>query len=246
MASGGLYLGKVSLTGDVGTPFPVDIAAQSFATLAVADAVLDGCVADSKVAVADAVLDGCVVDGKVAVADAVLDGCVADGKVAVADAVLDGCVVDSKVAVADAVLDGCVVDSKVQVEVVNAPSVSASITDGKTGYNNGSIAFTTGVLSEAIINSSAYKQISFFGSIDQTDMNWGSITDGTTVNLYIHYSQDGTNFYRSSLGAIQFTKVASPAAYQYDFSRDWATAAPYIGFMTDASFSVFFNYELSA
>jgi len=173
------------------------------------------------------------------------------------------------VPVSNAVLDGCVASNQVAVDVkatVPIP-IQGAIAGGflnltassqgsytmldvstlikNTGYVNQATAFLANVINENVFNigSIGMKQVSLFGRV----VDWNLVPVGTTANLYIFYSIDaGSGIYRTSLGAIQFTKVASPTTYEYDFSRDWATGAKILYLMCDQTIDIDVAYSFSS
>ena len=115
-----------------------------------------------------------------------------------------------------------------------------------SGYVNEALPFV-----ENVIKLDAYiqlgevnkKQICLFGKI----ASWGSVADGQTANLYIFYgNNDGSLIYQSSLGPIQFTKVASPSLYEYDFSRDWCSSVSRVYLMCDKTVDLDIGYSVSS
>ena len=94
-------------------------------------------------------------------------------------------------------------------------------TTGKAGVISAECAF--GML----------KQVSIFGNVS-------ALQDGTTpLNIYIAYSDDGYEFFTSSLGAINITTAG-------DFSRDFTTGAQYIGIYFDTLATVKIYYNIIA
>ena len=170
----------------------------------------------------------------------------------VVDAILEACVSNNVLSVdlatqslgtltvQDTTLDGCVSNGQVAVSIAD----NLTTLNFGTGYINLATPFTANVISGNVINvlQVGTKQTCLFGRV----VNWQSVADDTTANLYIMYSMDGTTFYRSSLGAIQFLKVASPSYYQYDFSRDWTTGIKYIGLMCDQTIDIDIGYATSS
>ena len=77
------------------------------------------------------------------------------------------------------------------------------------------------------------KQVSIFGTVS-------ALQDGTTpLNIYIAYSDDSYEWFTSSLGAIN---IITPG----DFSRDFTTAAQYIGIYFDTLATVKIYYNIIA
>ena len=74
------------------------------------------------------------------------------------------------------------------------------------------------------------KQISVFGQAT-------TLTDGGTTpcNITIRYSLDGATWYDSSLGVINLTTEGQ------QFSRDWVSAAKWVGFKCDTAATIIFN-----
>ena len=74
-----------------------------------------------------------------------------------------------------------------------------------------------------------------------------------TAKIYIWYSVDGVKWFLSRLGSIDFTGTAAMAGTgstgamnpPIQFSRDWETAAKYVGFTFDSAFSGIIMYSLS-
>jgi hypothetical protein len=70
--------------------------------------------------------------------------------------------------------------------------------------------------------------------------NVSALAGGTTpLNITICYSTDNFTWYESSLGAINFTAPG-------DFSRDFETAARFVGFYFDTAATAEIYYNLSA
>ena len=74
------------------------------------------------------------------------------------------------------------------------------------------------------------KQICVFGQA--TTLTGGGTTP---CNITIRYSLDGTTFFDSSLGVISLTTEGQ------QFSRDWVSAAKWVGFKCDTAATVIFN-----
>ena len=171
--------------------------------------------------------------------------------------------------VSDTALDACIVSDQVAVNVkaTVATPIQAIVSDApenltatplgiyrmldvstlikNTGWVNSSTQFVANVINENVLNigSVGMKQVSLFGRV----VDWKSVADGTVANLYIFYSFDGgSGIFRTSLGPISFTKVASPSTYEYDFSRDWATGVKILYLMCDQTIDIDVGYSLSS
>ena len=110
----------------------------------------------------------------------------------------------------------------------------------QSGYSKQNNIMQTGVftaLSKAQsislqVGAQYCKKVCLFGNV--------SALDGSTpLNITITYSNDGSTFYNSSLGVINFTTPG-------DFSRDWETNAPYIGIYADSAATADVYYSISA
>jgi hypothetical protein len=179
--------------------------------------------------------------------------------------------VGDTIPVSDAVLDACIntttnrvavnveatVPTPIQAIISDAPVNLTASTQGvytmldvstlikNTGLVNQATQFVANVINDFVYNigSIGMKQVSLFGKV----VDWKAVADGTTANLYIFYSIDaGTGIYRTSLGPISFTKVASPTTYEYDFSRDWATGVKILYLMCDQTIDIDIGYSFSS
>ena len=127
-----------------------------------------------------------------------------------------------------------------------AVSLDVSSLNKVSGYVNEALLFTANeIRTDAYISlgSVSKKQICLFGTVS----SWEDVSNGETANLYIFYSNnDGSLIYQTSLGAISFTKVASPTTYQYNFSRDWCSSASRVYLMCDKTISIDLGYSVSS
>lgn len=171
----------------------------------------------------------------------------------VSDAALDACIVSDQVAVNVKTM----VPTPIQAIVEDAPENLTATAQGtyrmldvstlikNTGFVNSSTEFVANVINDNVFNvgSIGLKQVSLFGRV----VDWKSVADGTVANLYIFYSIDGgSGIFRTSLGPISFTKVASPSTYEYDFSRDWTTGVKILYLMCDQTIDIDVGYSFSS
>ena len=224
MASSGLYLGKVDFLQG-GSNLPVNINSGAGVALTETMGALNVNVSNP-------------VGSEIPVSDTVLDACITEDKVAVNVEVI--------------------VPIQIQASVDTTPTnLSASVQGSYTSLDVSSLVKVSGFVNEAlpfiadVIKTDAYislgvvnkKQICLFGKV----VDWKAYTDGTVANLYIFYANaDGSLIYQSSLGAIAFTKVASPSTYQYDFSRDWCSSVSRVYLMCDKTIDIDIGYSVSS
>ena len=220
MASGGLYLGSVSLKGGVGSNIPVNINASNGDALTNTMGALNVSVSNpvgSEVPVSDTVLDACVADNQVGV----------NVKTTVSvpiQAYVDGTPTD---------LNGLLINGDYCLR-----TFQSALGQQNAIWCNGAFTASTGgglgkayPLASISVGYTGLKQVSLFGNVSALD-------GANPLNLTIVYSQDNSTWVDSSLGAINFTSVG-------DFSRDWTTSAPYISIYADTPATATIWYGVS-
>ena len=217
MASGGLFLGSVSLTNNPASNLNTNIHASNGNSITATEGVLS---------VADSNLSGCIVNNQVGV----------NLKESIPLQIQSKVYADPEPISTD--LTATAQGIAVSLDVSSLNKVS--------GYVNEGLLFTANeIKTDAYISlgSVSKKQICLFGTVS----SWEEVATGETANLYIFYSNNaGTLIYQSSLGAISFTKVASPTTYQYNFSRDWCSSASRVYLMCDKTISIDLGYSVSS
>jgi hypothetical protein len=88
------------------------------------------------------------------------------------------------------------------------------------------------ILGSFNVSANYFSRVSLFGNVSALE---GGVTP---VNIYIAYSNDGGDYFTSSLGAINITTAGT------DFSRDFFSSAPYIGFYVDSLATLEVYYSL--
>lgn len=246
MASGGLYLGSVSLTGAAGTELPVTVAALgpliNGTKLSVADSIIDGCVlGGTKLSVVDANIGTCITTPVTASTStlSVIDGnigtCIiananGSGKFSVVDSILDGCVNGLKLSVVDANIGNCIttpatpttntVEATSSISIMKRPT-KVLMTDGVLAIGPTTLL---NPLPSITVGEAGRTQVCIFGVLVAVPT-----TLGETVTLKIVYSYTGEVWYNTTIGDIILTTANQP------FSVEWATAAPYVSVYTTSS-----------
>jgi len=218
MASGGLFLGSVSLVGEASN-LNVNINASN------GDALLDTMGA----------LNVQVQNASLAVTEASLDACIASNQVAVN--------VAQSVAVP---IQGLVGSTYTPITATSSGGYTY-LNVFQSGLGQASAMWQNGVLTDASggglgvlhplgaiqVGALGFKQISIYGHVV-------ALADGSPpLNLTIVYSQDGSNWVTTSLGNITLTAPGN------DFSRDWTTAATYVSVYGDTAANVQLWYSVS-
>jgi hypothetical protein len=208
--SGGLYLGSVSLTGGASN-LNVNINASNGNPITAEMGVLS---------VADATLDACIADNKVAVD---VQSSVPIQVQALVDAVSTSLTATSLNSGAEIALN--VLQSRLaQRSNIWFDATFSATENGGLGKSYPLPAIEVGAI--------GLKQISIFGNVS-------ALAGGTTpLNLTIVYSQDGTTWFNTSFGSINFTTAG-------DFSRDWTTSASYVSIYADTAATATLNYAVS-
>ena len=88
------------------------------------------------------------------------------------------------------------------------------------------------ILASFNVSASYFSKVSLFGNVSALEGG------ATPVNIFIAYSDDGSTWFTSSLGAINVATAGT------DFSRDWETSAQYIGFYVDSLATLEVYYSL--